>query len=331
MDVVQKNVPKGVVTERWDSEKVYTHEPKLRREPRALGGLWIPGESVIDPFAFPITLLRLAKSRGCEVLCNHELISATLETGSINGNNGRWKLEMNVEGNRQILYCGVLINCAGNYGDIVENRILHAPAPFTITPRKGQFIVYEQAASRLLDSVILPIPSIRTKGVLLCKTAFGNVIVGPTAEDQTERENGETNESTLRMLQEKGETLLPGLKAYKIIGCYAGLRPATEHREYQIRYVLDKNYICVGGIRSTGLTASMGIAESVCNTLVQEYKWNIDSTVQKGDNIISLASGKYTSTSQGLQYICGDGDIFRVSHKLPNISYSEQTTLHSSI
>ena len=42
---------------------------------------------------------------------------------------------------------------------------------------------------------------------------------------------------------------------------YAGLRAATEHTDYQISHHPDLRYVCLGGIRSTGLTASMALAE----------------------------------------------------------------------
>ncbi len=44
---------------------------------------------------------------------------------------------------------------------------------------------------------------------------------------------------------------------------YAGIRAATEHRDYQITIHEQERYACVGGIRSTGLTASLAIAEHV--------------------------------------------------------------------
>ena len=44
-----------------------------------------------------------------------------------------------------------------------------------------------------------------------------------------------------------------------------GLRPATEHRDYQIVARPADAWITVGGIRSTGLTASPGIAEYVAD------------------------------------------------------------------
>jgi glycerol-3-phosphate dehydrogenase len=41
------------------------------------------------------------------------------------------------------------------------------------------------------------------------------------------------------------------------------VRAATEHRDYQITIHEAERYACVGGIRSTGLTASLAIAEYV--------------------------------------------------------------------
>jgi glycerol-3-phosphate dehydrogenase len=41
------------------------------------------------------------------------------------------------------------------------------------------------------------------------------------------------------------------------------VRAATEHRDYQITVHDHERYACVGGIRSTGLTASLAIAEHV--------------------------------------------------------------------
>ena len=49
----------------------------------------------------------------------------------------------------------------------------------------------------------------------------------------------------------------------KVLGTYSGLRPATEHRDYQIHARDGEQWITVGGIRSTGLTGSSGIGEYV--------------------------------------------------------------------
>ena len=55
----------------------------------------------------------------------------------------------------------------------------------------------------------------------------------------------------------------------EVTAVYAGLRAATEHSDYQIHLETDKQYVCVGGIRSTGLSASLGIAEYVVQEMVK--------------------------------------------------------------
>jgi glycerol-3-phosphate dehydrogenase len=63
---------------------------------------------------------------------------------------------------------------------------------------------------------------------------------------------------------------------------YAGLRAATEHSDYQITHHRDLRYVCLGGIRSTGLTASMAIAEEALARLVDcglgaKHKGDVES------------------------------------------------------
>ena len=56
---------------------------------------------------------------------------------------------------------------------------------------------------------------------------------------------------------------MPELLGHEVTAVYAGLRAATEHADYQVSVHAPEGYACVGGIRSTGLSASMAIAEHV--------------------------------------------------------------------
>ena len=56
---------------------------------------------------------------------------------------------------------------------------------------------------------------------------------------------------------------MPELLGHEVTAVYAGLRAATEHADYQLTVHAPEGYACVGGIRSTGLSASMAIAEHV--------------------------------------------------------------------
>ena len=54
--------------------------------------------------------------------------------------------------------------------------------------------------------------------------------------------------------------MLPELAGQTVTACFAGLRPATEHRDYVLK-ADPEGWLIVGGIRSTGLSAALGLGE----------------------------------------------------------------------
>ncbi|AKJ43112.1 NAD(P)/FAD-dependent oxidoreductase [Pragia fontium] len=231
-----------------DKEEVYRREPKLAAG--ALAAVSVPGEGVMDPWSSPLAYLTQAVKHGAGYAFHCEV-----ESGSFN--DGLWTLKTK-KGEFQ---APLVINCAGINGDIVES-ICH-PSPFQIKPRKGQFLVYDKEAAADINAIILPVPTAITKGVLLAKTIFGNLLLGPTAEEQEDRWKAEVDENVLKDLIRQGSNMLPSLHNYSVTATYAGLRPATEEKHYRINDYPEKQWICVGGIRSTGLTSALGVAKHV--------------------------------------------------------------------
>src|SRR4029078_8992198 len=80
---------------------------------------------------------------------------------------------------------------------------------FHITPRRGELLVYDKLARTLIDKIVLPVPTSRRKGVLVSPTIYGNVMLGPTAEDLDDRSATGTSEEGFAFLRAKGATLLP--------------------------------------------------------------------------------------------------------------------------
>ena len=154
-----------------------------------------------------------------------------------------------------------LVNAAGLRSDEVNAMLGHGE--FQVRPRRGELIVYDKLASGLLRHVLLPVPTAKTKGVLVRPTAYGNVLLGPTADDVPSKTDRSTTADGLASLLAQGERILPGLGAYEVTATYVGLRAATEDPDYQLRFHPEQRYVCAGGIRSTGVTAAMGIAEHV--------------------------------------------------------------------
>ena len=237
-------------------DEILAREPHLSKS--VLGGFEVPREFLIDPWASAHAYLLQAMANGAVLYRDTEVVS-----GQYDGQ--QWRLETNAG-----LVCAAqIINCAGLYGDIVEQRLI-GECPFTVTPRKGQFVVFDKSAAALASSIILPVPTKTTKGIVVCRTIFGNLLLGPTAEDQQSRADASTDGSMLAHLRDKGIEMIPDLKECEVTAAYAGLRPATEFQDYQIRRIEGKNYTCVGGIRSTGLSAALGIACHVASLIATD-------------------------------------------------------------
>jgi glycerol-3-phosphate dehydrogenase len=154
-----------------------------------------------------------------------------------------------------------VVNAAGLGADHLDAMFGHDR--FTVTPRRGELLVFDKLARPLAPCIVLPVPSSAGKGVLVSPTIYGNVMVGPTAEDLADRTATGTSERGFAFLREKGAALMPRLMDEEVTAAYAGLRAAVDRDDYLIDVDAERRYVLVGGIRSTGLTAGMAIAEHV--------------------------------------------------------------------
>ena len=222
--------------------------------PGALGALEIPGESIICPWTTPLAYATQALAAGARLRLRSRVTG--IRTGAA---------EHQVVTGTGVVRCRWVVNAAGLHSDTINAMM--GGGEFTICPRRGELIVFDKLARPLLSSILLPVPTARTKGVLVAPTVYGNVLLGPTAEDIPDRGDVATTGPGLGSLVEAGRRILPGLVAEEVTASYAGLRAATADRDYQIWVDGSRRYACVAGIRSTGLSASLGIAEHVTGLL----------------------------------------------------------------
>jgi glycerol-3-phosphate dehydrogenase len=235
-------------------EDLYRLEPHLG--PGAVGGLEVPDEHIVCTFTAPLAFATQAIENGTTLLLDSPV------SGIARGDNGEHVLEL-PDGRR--LGARWVVNAAGLYSDVIDGLLGHHR--FTVTPRRGELIVFDKLARQLVQHVLLPIPTKLGKGVLVAPTIYGNVMLGPTAEAIADKAGTESTEAGLDGLVAKGRRILPALIEEEVTAIYAGLRAATEHADYQIFPDADQRYVCVGGIRSTGLSASLAIGEHVAGLL----------------------------------------------------------------
>jgi glycerol-3-phosphate dehydrogenase len=234
------------------ADELYRREPHLGSG--AVGALEVPDEHIVCPFTPPIAFATQA------VLAGAELRRGERVTG-MERIDGGWRLATA----RGSVTAGWAINAAGLYSDEVDRMARHGE--FTVTPRRGELIVFDKLSRRLVSHVLLPVPTATTKGVLVAPTVFGNVILGPTAVDVERKDDTGSTADGIAQLLDAGRRIMPTLLEQETTAVYVGLRAATEHADYQIAVDRERAYACAGGIRSTGLTSSMAIAEHLRDEL----------------------------------------------------------------
>ena len=237
-----------------DAGELYAREPHLG--PGALGALHVPGESVVCPWTTTLAYATQAVRSGADLHLN----SPVRQAGTTDGVH-------HLTTPRGTLRARRLVNAAGLHADTLDRALDHHD--FTVTPRRGQLIVYDKLARNLLRHILLPVPTALGKGVLVAPTVHGNVLLGPTAENLHDKTATQSTADGIDTLRAKGRRILPALLDEDVTAVYAGLRAATEHEDYRITAHPGQAYVTVGGIRSTGLTASMAIAAHVTALLTE--------------------------------------------------------------
>lgn len=220
------------------------------------GALLVPGESVTDPVAFTLALAGSAVAAGAKVELNARVIGArTSEEG----------VSLQLEDGGEVS-AKLAINSAGLHADDVAR--LFGDDSFEIYPRKGEFLVFELPDGGTLDHIVLPVPTKRTKGVLVFPTLDGHVVAGPTAVDLEDKNDWSVRPEAHTEVLEKAVANYPALQGLAPIATYAGLRPAGRDTNYVIG-VSDASdrLVNVAAIRSTGLSASLGIGAYVADML----------------------------------------------------------------
>ena len=174
-------------------------------------------------------------------------------------------------------------------------------------PRRGQYRIFARKEPHLLNTntpsslqhPIQPVPTQRTKGIFVFSSLYNQIIVGPTALDQESRTDIAPDDKVALELTKHARRILSAsvehdnndddknkntrneekeskrndnkdndiTSSYQYVGEYVGIRPGTNHRDYQIHFLPEKRWISAAGIRSTGLTASLGIGSYVTNLL----------------------------------------------------------------
>lgn len=278
-EVLQQSRDAGDEVEALDRAGALSLEPSL--SPAIAEAVLIAGETVLDPWLVPIALAAHARENGADVFTGFRYepersrfdpetkvwtVRREENDEDADSKSGQSSEKRNAPPDFVKAKC--VINATGIQCDALQSRTKDAPDPtWEARPRRGQYRIFSADKDAIPRRPIQPVPTPRTKGVFVYSTLYGHLVVGPTAEDQESRTDASIDVDVEAKLESLARRVLRDDSSLAPVGAYVGVRPGIDQRDYRIRTSVPDRWIVAAGVRSTGLTASLGIGRRLTDAV----------------------------------------------------------------
>lgn len=245
-ELLERGVQNGVEgLEILDRAALRALEPAV--SDKAVAALWAPTGAVLCPFGMTIALAENAAANGCGFRFNTEVARIERRDGFFRLHTGGDCIDTRV-----------VISAAGVYGDALHNQL--CADKLTIVPRRGEYCLLDRTCGQMVQHTIFQLPSAMGKGVLVTPTVHGNLLVGPTAVDQPDKDRTATTAEGLRSVAETAAKSVENLPMRDVITSFAGLRAHLSGPEddFIVGESTDGFFEAVG-IESPGLSSAPAI------------------------------------------------------------------------
>ncbi len=240
-------------------EELRKMEPNIAEE--AYSALHAPTAAIISPYQTTWAIAENAVQNGADIFLEHEVHS--IEKGE--------KTFKIITGSRTF-ETRYLVNAAGLFADKISAMV--GARDFVIMPRRGEYCLLDNNCKDFVNTVLFQIPHAFGKGVLVTPTVDENIIVGPSAGDDEDKNFVGTSRKGQAAIIEVGEKSTPNIPRRHIINSFAGNRAIAYNADETPvgDFIIEedatiKGFINVAGISSPGLTAAPAIGEYVTELL----------------------------------------------------------------
>ncbi len=242
-----------------EKKELLALEPALSEE--VVCALHAPTGGIVCPFKLTIALAENAAVNGVEFHLNEGV--KRVQPGTVEG--------YTVETGKGTYETRIVVNAAGLYGDEIHNQV--SGEKLHITPRKGEYCLMDKKIGQLVSHTIFQMPTAMGKGVLVTPTVHGNLMVGPTATDISDKEGVDTTAEGLDEVLKKAALSVKSLPRGVTITSFAGLRAHEDHDDFILGEVKDvPGFFDAVGIESPGLTSAPAIGEWMAEKIVEKLR-----------------------------------------------------------
>ncbi len=236
-------------------EEIFRVEKNLSRKIKK--ALYAPTGAVVCPYELTIEAVGCAMDNGAELVRSFEVADISQEEDHyvITADDGR------------SIRSRFVINCAGLYSDKIARMV--GDDSFNIVPRAGEYLLLDKEASYLTDTTIFKVPDQMGKGVLAVRTVDGNILLGPTSADRTDKEDVSVTGRGIENIKEKEAMFFDDIPYDKVITQFAGLRAHGDRGDFIINSP-KPGFINAAAIESPGLTSAPAIAIKIEEILAEQ-------------------------------------------------------------
>lgn len=222
----------------------------------AVGALHAKTGGIVCPYGLTIAAIGNAMDNGAKLYTDFEVVSIE-KNGEVFSVRSAYGEE--VKGK-------LIIDCAGQgSGKIAE---LAGDDTVKIGARKGEYILLDRESGDFVSHTLFFTPTEKGKGILVTPTADGNILLGPTSEEQA-TPCTDTTAQGLAFVIEKVRKMSKNPPLYNTITSFAGVRAYSDRHDFIIEESKKvEGLILCAGIESPGLTSAPAIAKFVVEELV---------------------------------------------------------------
>lgn len=300
--------------------KILTGDQIREKEPNisktVVAGLYCPTGAIVCPFGLTQAMAENAATNGVEFKFNYKASSIVKEDDLYKINND--------------IKTKTIVNCAGVYSDELHNLV--SEEKYHIHPRKGDYVLMDREVGNFVSSTIFQLPTKFGKGVLVTPTVHGNLLVGPSATDLSDKEATSTTYDDLNKIIDAAKLSADNIPFNKTITSFSGLRACEEGHDFILKESIDGFFDCVG-IESPGLTASPSIGQYMADLVAKKLNaTKKDNFISTRKNIVHVASLPFEERKKLIeenplygQIICrceeiSEGEIVDAINRVPGAS-----------
>ena len=269
-----------------DARELRELEPNVSSE--ALGALLVPTGAICDPYQVAFRAAENAARNGVEFNFSSNVVgieSAQAPTAdpaqSVAAGSTQSAAEpvqnegyiLHVEGAQgdvaEAVHARVVVNAAGVHADEIHDMV--ASHAFSITPRRGEYNLMDTDMGGLFAHTMFQAPTKAGKGVLVAPTVHGNMLVGPNAVAQSDKDATSTTADGLAGITAAAKKTYPSLNMRGRITTFAGVRATGDTGDFEIGEVSGApGFFDIACFESPGLTSAPAVAVDVAARIAEK-------------------------------------------------------------